>query len=154
MADYANVIFIEAEDAVSGPFRTLKALRDVADLTMVRTSCVLSRRLREVPFEIGRHQAFNFRVSLLRVGFEKIDFGRRQESPHVWGGSALPTWSGWPECWLPDKSSHGPRALALPVTSATALAIRLRVVADGRLESASVGADGGYGRANVLTSPA
>ena len=46
------------------------------------------------------------------------------------------------------------RALALPITSATALAIRLRVVADGGLESASVGADGGYGRANVLTSPA
>ena len=50
------------------------------------------------------------------------------------------------------KSPRGPRALALPVTSATALAIRLRVVADGRLESASVGADGGYGRANDLTS--
>ena len=38
------------------------------------------------------------------------------------------------------KSPHGPRALALPVTSATALAIRFRVVTDGRLEDAWVGA--------------
>ncbi len=38
------------------------------------------------------------------------------------------------------KSPHGARALTPRVTSATALAIRFRVVTDGRLEDAWVGA--------------
>ena len=65
--------------AAAGPAGRASGARAPARETLSACSC----RLRDAPFEIGSHQALNFRVPPPRVGFEKFDFGRRQVPPRI-----------------------------------------------------------------------